>query len=883
MRNIWIGTAALALGVVAVAAGAQDAAVAETAVEETPAVEQAAPAGIPVEQWLLLGPIPVTWPAFHDAPVAGVGMDELSAAWPLAVDELWPRVKDTVAWPGTGKQVWSRQAAGGGALALARPADGAAEALAAVYVQVDHFTAVTLSLTSLHPLALAVDGAPVELAAGEETGPDELAPQTATLDLIPGKHLLLVRALLDPEVEGAWSVAAELQPGEEFAAPVLSTDPARAITIRDVVDAPALESVAIAPDGTRVAVSLAGNLPDGTAERWLEVRRTSDGGLIRTWRGLDPLDQVQWAPRGHTLSYVTRDEESTTLWLHDLDGGAATPLLRDQEDFEAYRWSPDGTFVVVATVESPEPDERQVKRVRDPADRQPWRRDRRTLTQVSVPDGVSRQLTAGSDSPDDWSIAPDGTRLLFLVEQLDWSERPFSIQQLWQLDLATLQVMQLIEDRWIWGAQWSPDMARIVVHGSGSAFGAAGLVVPEGVTPSEFDGQLYLLDPASGAVEPITLDLQPAVQWVAWSRANGKLYALCVDGQLERLFVRDDKKGTWSPVKTAIEVVRQVDLALDAPVAVAAGSGAIEPPRLSVIDLKKGRSRVVLEPAAERHADITMGLVEQWSATLPSGEQLDGRIHYPPDFDPARTYPAIVYYYGGTYPVTRGFGGRYPKNLWAAHGYVVYVVEPSGAVGYGQAFSALHVGEWGERTAGEVIGATEVFLAAHPFVDPARVGCIGASYGGFLTQDIVTRTDLFAAAVSHAGISTLSSYWGEGYWGYEYSAVAMADRYPWQDPQWFEDHSPLFRADRIHTPLLLLHGADDTNVPPGESDQLFTALRLLGREVEYVQILGQDHQILDRDRRLVWNDTIQAFFARHLLGESAWWDQLYPDPEAPPE
>jgi len=422
-----------------------------------------------------------------------------------------------------------------------------------------------------------------------------------------------------------------------------------------------------------------------------------------------------------------------------------------------------------------------------------------------------------------------------------------------------------------------------VVHGGGQAFGGAGLTVPAEANPSPFDGQLFLLDPATGAATPITRELPPAVQWVHWSPADGKLYALCVDGQLERLYVRDPKKGAWSVVKIPIEVVGQVDLATQAPVAVAVGSGAAEPPRLAVIDLKKGRARVVYEPAAERYADVDLGKVADWKATLPSGEQLDGRIHYPPGFDASQTYPAIVYYYGGTYPVTRTFGGRYPKNLWAAQGYVVYVVQPSGAIGYGQAFSARHINEWGERTAGDVIEATEAFLAAHPFVDPARVGCIGASYGGFLTETVITRTDRFAAAVSHAGISTLSSYWGEGYWGYEYGAITMADLYPWQDPDWFEAHSPLYAADQIHTPLLLLHGADDTNVPAGESDQLFTALTLLGREVEYVQVLGQDHHIHDRDRRLVWNDTILAFFARELRDDPGWWEHLYPDPDVPQE
>ncbi len=841
--------------------------------------EQAEAPAVPVEEWLVLGPVATPRPAFHDAAQAGYGVEQQAARWPLAAETLQPRARAGVAWPGAGLQSWSRSAAAAGTLALPDGGD-AAEALAATYLTATRFREVTLALTSAHPLAAALDGAALELAPGEADG-DGPAPRTASLALAPGKHLLVVRALRDPGLEEPWTLAAELRPGDAAEPwPVATLDPGRPISILDVVDGPAIEAVAVAPDGTRVAVTVAENRPDGTRERWVEVRRTADGGLIRSWRGGASMSGVRWAPEGLVLSYLTRDEGRATLWLHDLAGGGASPLLRDEEHLEDYRWAPDGTFLVVADLIEAEPDERQVKRVRDPADRLPWHRDRRELRQVSVPDGVSRPLTAGPDSPEAWSIAPDGSALLFTVTQPDWGQRPFTTQQLWRLELATLEATMVVEDRWLWSGSWTPDGARILVHASGSAFDGAGLAVPEGTTPNEFDGQLFLLDPVSGAVQPLTRELQPAVEWAAYSRADGVLYARVVDGQFSRLLRRDAKKERWLPVKVDIEVIRDVDLATDAPVAVAVGSGATTPPQLAVLDLKKKRSRVVLRPAAERLADVSFGRVEPWTATLPSGETLDGRVYLPPEFEAAQRYPAIVYYYGGTYPVTRDYGGRYPKNLWAAQGYVVYVVEPSGAIGYGQAFSARHVGEWGERTAGEVIAATEAFLAAHPYVDPARVGCIGASYGGFLTQDIVTRTDLFAAAVSHAGISTLSSYWGEGFWGYEYGAVAMADRYPWQDPQWFEDHSPLFRADRITTPLLLLHGTDDTNVPPGESDQLFTALRLLGREVEYVQVVGQDHHILDRDRRLVWNDTILAFFARQLQDDPAWWEHLYPDPAA---
>ena len=146
-----------------------------------------------------------------------------------------------------------------------------------------------------------------------------------------------------------------------------------------------------------------------------------------------------------------------------------------------------------------------------------------------------------------------------------------------------------------------------------------------------------------------------------------------------------------------------------------------------------------------------------------------------------------------------------------------------------------------------------------------------------MTQYLQTRTDLFAAAVSHAGISNVTSYWGEGYWGVGYNAVAAAQSYPWSDPELFTEQGSLFNADKINTPLLLLHGTADTNVPVGESIQLYNALKILGKPVEFIQVDGEDHFVADYTKRTLWHNSIMAWFAKWLQDSPEWWNDIYPE------
>jgi len=829
----------------------------------TVTVTLGSPATLPIDDVLQLGPLPLPLPAFHDAERHGVSLADLAASPSLDVAMLRPREGEVVSWPGDDPR-WQQAAS---PLAVA-----AGETWLACYLRSDRWQEVTLRVDvpeGAH-LQLWLDGASIDLKDSDD-GDDA---RQASLKLPLGVHPLILRAIADDGLTAPWRPDPRLTGAEGLTA---STDSRRPADIDLVLDTPRVQQAHISPDGTLAAVLIQEHPAGGKAQQWLEIRRIKDGRLLATWRGHD-AGRLDWAPDGARLSFtLPGDDDTHDLWLYTVANGELTRLVRGIADLASYQWAPGGEFVVYAVRDKAEPDPRKVKRVENPADRQPWYRDRSHLMLASVPEGLTRRLTAGPLSPGSWSISPDSERLLFFLEAQDLAGgRPYFSSELWELDLATLAAEQLLSDRWVGGASYGPRDGTLLLQGSPSAFGGLGRNLPDDMQPNDYGGQLYLFDRATGQARCITRELVPDVASAWWSEDDGLIYAVCTDTQFRNVYRCDPDKLDWTGVDTGVEYTDQFDLAREGRVAVARGTSVTTPNQVHVVDLKRNRARLLLDPGAEHWSDVAFGDVTYWKAPLPDGEQLDGRIYWPVDHDPSLTYPVIVYYYGGTSPVTVDFGGRYPKNVWTGQGYIVYVPQPSGATGYGQEFAARHVNDWGKRTAWEVIESTRAFLAAHPSADPERVGCIGASYGGFLTEYVITQTDLFAAAVSHAGISSISSYWGEGYWGYAYGARALADAFPWDRRDVYVEQSALFHADKITTPLLLVHGASDTNVPIGESDQLFTALKLLGREVEYVQVLGQDHHILDHDQRIVWNDTILAFFARWLKDRPQWWEALYP-------
>ena len=537
--------------------------------------------------------------------------------------------------------------------------------------------------------------------------------------------------------------------------------------------------------------------------------------------------------------------------------------------------SPTEDFIVLQNTEEGPKEDPDVFEILEPEDRQPGWRDRNTVSILDLSTGISAKLNLGPRSAYLSDISSDGKKLLLTSSRSRLEKRPTTVTDVMVMDLGTRRIDTLMHDaEFLETMCFSPDGRKLLIRASPEAFDRIGEHIKPGQVSSMIYQVLYLYDIASGKVTPLTDRITQSVGSFTWSKDDGMIYFSAEDRDRVSLYSLDPKSGRVRDLEPREDMVSAFSCAGGRIAYV--GEGASNSMRCWLLELKGKKQELLEDSSAGLLKDVTLGEVHEWNYRNTRGETISGRYYLPPHFDPSKKYPMIVNYYGGCSPTGRNFESRYPHPVYAAMDYVVYIVQPSGATGFGQEFAARHVNTWGEFGADDIIEGVKQFCKEHSFVNPERIGCIGASFGGFMSQYLITVTDIFATAVSHAGISDITSYWGEGYWGYSYCEVSTAHNYPWNASDLFIRQSPLFNADKVHTPILFLHGTADHNVPVGESIQMFTALKLLGRETAFVAVRDQDHHILQYDKRLKWQETIFAWFAKYLKDDPSWWEALYP-------
>ncbi|MHC8417805.1 S9 family peptidase [Bacteroides hominis] len=744
-------------------------------------------------------------------------------------------------------------------------------------LRAERFMKGKLKVTSPVRWELFINGESKMVKDAAEDSISKAATKEIALRLEPEMdYEIAIKLLSTPDDKTAPSLKCELVKDDKFKEVACSTDPDQKhrFALDNTVYGNRAIAVSVSPDGKYLLTRYWDNHSLKRSRTYCELTELKTGKVLLT----NLRDGMRWMPKSNKLYYTAVASEGNDVITLDPITLKEEVLLQGIPE-QGFSWSPNEDFLIYYPREEGVKDDGPLKRIVSPADRIPNTRGRSFLARYDIANGTSERLTYGNHSTYMQDISPDGKYLLYSSSKENITQRPFSLSSLFQVNLETLAVDTLFfEDRFLGGASYSPDGKQLLLTASPEAFDGIGKNCGNHPIANDFDSQAFIMDLATRKIDPITKEFNPSVNFLQWNKGDGCIYFSTNDEDCRNIYRYSPKDRKFEKLNLETDVTSAFAMSENNPsLAAYIGQGCYNAGVAYVYDLKKKTSRLIADPMKPTLEKIELGKMEPWNFTASDGTEIKGMMCLPPSFDPNKKYPLIVYYYGGTTPTERGISNPYCAQLFASRDYVVYVIQPSGTIGFGQEFSARHVNAWGKRTADDIIEGTKQFCKEHPFVNDKKIGCLGASYGGFMTQYLQTQTDIFAAAVSHAGISNVTSYWGEGYWGYGYNAIAAADSYPWNNPELFTKQGSLFNADKINTPLLLLHGTVDTNVPIGESIQLFNALKILGKTVEFITVDGENHFIADYPKRVQWHNSIMAWFARWLQDSPQWWEDMYPE------
>ncbi len=289
-------------------------------------------------------------------------------------------------------------------------------------------------------------------------------------------------------------------------------------------------------------------------------------------------------------------------------------------------------------------------------------------------------------------------------------------------------------------------------------------------------------------------------------------------------------------------------------------STAVIPPRVTVRRPDGTVAATLDDTAIEAIAGYPAGRVEFHDVPAPDGTRLPAMMTLPPEFDPARRYPVLIFVYGGPHAqnVRDAWGGA--RTLWhrmmAARGYIIWTLDNRGAGGYGHAWETpIHHAMGGHELADQLAGVA--WLKTRPWVDPARIGIWGWSYGGYMTlYSLFNAPDIFRAGVAVAPVTDWRDY-----------DTIYTERYmgtPAENPEGYRDSSPVNQAQNLKAPLLLVHGSSDDNVHMQNSVQLLDRLIGAGKPVEFMLYPGKKHGIAGGEARTHLFEKITRFIQDNL-------------------
>jgi dipeptidyl aminopeptidase/acylaminoacyl peptidase len=651
--------------------------------------------------------------------------------------------------------------------------------------------------------------------------------------------------------------------------PVLTTVAAsdgkrRVPTVDDLLAIKSLGGAQVSPDGRWVAYTVTGSdFKQDAYVTQIWAAEIASGNTFQLTRHAKSSGNPQWSPDGGWLTFTSsRADNKNQIFAINPKGGEAVQLTRCESSVGGYTWGDDGKTIAFAAAE---PASQEMKdRKEHLGDFEVVRREynHMHLWTIDVAEAMKepsagKQRTRGKDlSVGGASISPDGSKIAFSA-----TVNPDLIQgatsDIYLLSLADNSVKKIVSqpgpDN---NPRWSPDGKQIVFS---SAMGKSVYFAS--------NSRLAVVAAEGGTPRSITDGFDENPGFVAWKRDG--IYFAGLQKTASHLFRVDPATGSITRVTGPESLMAgSFSLTRDGNLLAFTASSPTSLNELFVSDVKSFSPRR-LTSMTDQAKGFVLGTREVISWKSRDGEAIEGVLIKPADFDPSKKHPLLCIIHGGPTGIDRpallaADIRYYPSDIWAARGALVLKVNYRGSAGYGERFRKLNVRNLGVGDAWDVISGVD-HLIGKGWVDPAKVGCMGWSQGGYISAFLTASSDRFAAISVGAGISNWATYY------YNTDITPFTINYlgddPADDPEIYQKTSPMAYIKKARTPTLIQHGEFDRRVPIANAYELRQGLEDRGVKVEMIVYKGYGHGITKpKSMRAVMQHNL-GWFNHYIWGD----------------
>jgi dipeptidyl aminopeptidase/acylaminoacyl peptidase len=618
----------------------------------------------------------------------------------------------------------------------------------------------------------------------------------------------------------------------------------RPVTVDDLMHLRSISDVRLSPDGKRVAYVVSTPTFATAAHEGVLYIVSAEGGAplritysTRIFNKPLPAPWLRWSPDGSQLAFIGYVDGVPQVMVISALGGEPHPITSVQGGVVHYEWSPDGTQIAFSAADPPSAEEEREKKDKSYVIHVDHDIRRPRLWIQDVHQEAPRALTPPSQTVLDFHWSPDGKELVYGESDEIGFDAPYD-SSVFTISAAGGSPHAIVQrpgtNRM---PQFSPDGRSIAFVSSG---GHRGMI-------QAMDLYVVRADGSGGPPRGLTVARQVWVSEFAWAPDGRSLYYI-PDEQ-----TNDSGEHMFEQAVFRVSVDGgPVQLITPGRVANFSMSLSADGTRLAYRSVEsRTMGDVFLMSLADHHltklTDINPELRSfafgdlqpvHWKSF--DGMEIWGLLLTPPGYQPGKRIPMVTYCHGGpiggyTYGLFPQFAhipgqvDPYPVEAMASAGMAILFPMPRGGSGYGVAGFRAIVNRWGEDDYKDIMAGVDA-MVARGLADPDRLGVMGASYGGYMTDWIVTQTSRFKAASTGASVSDLINMY---YLSDAGDFIVEYYGYPWEDHDALVRHSAITYVQNVTTPLLIQHGEDDHRVPLSQAQEFYKALKALHKTVEF--------------------------------------------------